>query len=602
MPEKSAPVLFFWTEFANLYLSKKNFPLMTQNKNDINMGRLRSRECRLLPHSTPLAEVIQDLGTQRNLCFVVVDSGVPVGVVDASSLVQAAVSGTRMEIDLSTPVAQVATSRFLFTDTTTLLSDFLNENENLDTNYIVITDPGGACTVLTGQCHLDLLSYNSVTLRHVMPLDHFALAAIDAKATCFEALELLSREDVENLLVTDENKPRGVITRADLARVISQRRNPWKLNVLDAADRNIESLDPETPARKAAELLAEREPPYLLSRIDDKGYAMVTRRQLDRHLRSHLRGLTTQFPDMGDQASQQNFLGEVFLGQAMTDTLQMGVIALSSDLRVHYCNKAGLKLLKTNLENLLDQDAASLAPRFPVFSQVQDTAPLLSSDGPGSITLPPSTELGVNLQTKMTAIWEEGTLSGFIVTIQDVSDVDLAEVKLRKLAYYDALTGLPNRALLFERLHTEIKRCKRSGERFSLLFVDLNGFKKINDNLGHSAGDELLRQVGSRFSNLLRESDTVARLGGDEFVFILPGAQTDKQSEIVITRIRAVLEQSFSLDGHVVEVGCSVGRAIYPNNGVTPRSLIASADHSMYLEKKDRMVPADDQPAAPPVS
>lgn len=573
---------------------------MVQNRNDINMGGLRSRKCRLLPNSTPLTEVIRGLGTRRDVSFVLVDKGKPVGVVDATSLVNAATTGNhRLELDLSTPVSAVGTRRFLFTDSATMLSDFLNENEDLDTHYIVITDGNGACSVLTRQCHKDLRSYDSITLRGVMPLEHYVLATIDSRATCFGALELLSREDVENLLVTDGGRPLGVITRADLARVIAQQRNPWKMNVLDAADRNIETLDPDTPARKAALLLAEREPPYVLCRLDESGYALVSRKLLDRHLGPHLRRLTSLFCEDGADGSQQYFLGEVFLGQAMTDTLQMGVIALSSDLRVHYCNKAGLELLKTTLDSLLDQDAASLADRFPVFSQALDTAPLLTPDGPASITLPPSTELGANLQTKMTAIREEDALSGFIVTIQDVSDVDLAEVKLRKLAYYDALTGLPNRALLFERLSSEIKRCKRSGERFSLLFVDLDGFKKINDNLGHSAGDDLLRQVSARFLALLRETDTVARLGGDEFVFILPGVQTEKQTEIVVAKIRGALKDSIHLGGHDVQVGCSIGRAIFPNNGVTPRSLIASADHRMYIEKRDNLLLPGERPETP---
>ena len=566
---------------------------MTQNRNDINMGSLRSRTCRLLPGATPLAEVIEALRSRLDPCFVVVDKGAPVGVVDANALVDAASNDTpRLELDLDTPLSAVGTKRFLFTDSNTMLSDFLNENKDLDTHYIVITDSGGSCSVLTGQCHLDLRSYNSITMRDVMPLDHYVLATVERQTTCFGALELLSHEDVENLLVTGDGLPLGVITRADLARVIAQRHNPWKMSVLDAADRNIEIVDPDTPARKAAALLAEREPPYLLCRLAESGYAMVTRKQLDRHLGPHLRRLTSQFCENGLDG-QQYFLGDVFLSQAMTDTLRMGVIALSSDLRVHYCNKAGLEILKTNMESLLDQDAASLAPKFLVFSQALDTAPLLVHDGPSSITLPPSTELGAHLQTKMTAIWEDGALSGYIVTIQDVSDVDLAEVKLRKLAYYDALTGLPNRALLLERLSSEIKRCKRSGERFSLLFVDLDGFKKINDNLGHSAGDELLRQVSASFLNILRESDTVARLGGDEFVFILPGAQTEKQTEIVVTKIRGSLDRPFTLGGTRVEVSCSIGRAIFPNNGVTPRSLIASADHGMYVEKKGNLLLAE---------
>jgi diguanylate cyclase (GGDEF)-like protein len=154
----------------------------------------------------------------------------------------------------------------------------------------------------------------------------------------------------------------------------------------------------------------------------------------------------------------------------------------------------------------------------------------------------------------------------------------------RRLALHDGLTGLPNRALLYDRLGSAYARAERDGTPFTMILLDLDGFKEVNDSLGHHAGDELLREVGDRLSGLVRRTDTVARLGGDEFAFVLADTPAEECGGFV-DRLRGTLRPPFSAAGVEVLIGASVGIAA-SGTASMPDELVRNADLGMY-EAKD---------------
>ncbi|HWW27580.1 MAG TPA: diguanylate cyclase, partial [Caulobacter sp.] len=172
---------------------------------------------------------------------------------------------------------------------------------------------------------------------------------------------------------------------------------------------------------------------------------------------------------------------------------------------------------------------------------------------------------------------------GYVASHEDVTEV-LAAAADRHLARHDPLTGLPNRVLLHERLDRALAR-SRSMNRLSVLCVDLDYFKEVNDTLGHPIGDDLLRAVAGRLSACVRENDTVARLGGDEFVVLLPDGQGRKQAEILARRLIETVSVAFEIQGHRIRIGASVGVAIAPNDGDRAASLLANADLALYRAK-----------------
>lgn len=180
------------------------------------------------------------------------------------------------------------------------------------------------------------------------------------------------------------------------------------------------------------------------------------------------------------------------------------------------------------------------------------------------------------------------TLNGrphLLESFLDLSDRKRAEEAVEQLAYFDLLTGLPNRALLKDRLNQAIALAKRSGKKISVLFLDLDRFKQVNDTLGHSAGDRLLEMVALRLQSIVRKSDTVSRLGGDEFVIIVPDSDHAEDAAKVAHKIQTAMTSPFPLDGQEVFTSTSIGIAMYPTNGDAAESLLKNADTAMYSTK-----------------
>ena len=180
---------------------------------------------------------------------------------------------------------------------------------------------------------------------------------------------------------------------------------------------------------------------------------------------------------------------------------------------------------------------------------------------------------------------DAGKLTSILSLAEDVTARMDAEEQLRQAAVHDALTGLPNRNSLAARLEHAILRVNRSGDRLALLFIDLDRFKKVNDTLGHAAGDEVLRQAAGRIRACVREVDTVARLGGDEFVVLLETDVRPDTPGIIGERIRAAFGSPFDWKGTDVRCGASIGVSLYPDHARDSATLLASADEAMYREK-----------------
>ena len=171
--------------------------------------------------------------------------------------------------------------------------------------------------------------------------------------------------------------------------------------------------------------------------------------------------------------------------------------------------------------------------------------------------------------------------------VQDISHRKEAQKALEHQALHDALTGLPNRVLARDRLDQAILLARRQQTRVALLIIDLDHFKEVNDTFGHQAGDQLLRQVGERFTAELRETDTVARLGGDEFAIVLLAADAAAAS-LIAAKLLAALERPFVVEGQALDVGASIGIAVYPDHSDTADSMLRRADIAMYVAKRSR--------------
>lgn len=175
-----------------------------------------------------------------------------------------------------------------------------------------------------------------------------------------------------------------------------------------------------------------------------------------------------------------------------------------------------------------------------------------------------------------------------IATAREVTELRRIERELEHRAGHDPLTDLPNRHRLQRELQYAITHAARTGGRFALLYLDLDGFKAVNDQGGHEAGDRLLREVAQRLLQGLRQGDLVARVGGDEFVVMLPGCRSAEAALLVADGIRVRLAPPFDLPECRLILDASVGVACYPDHGTSPDALLAHADTAMYAAKRKR--------------
>lgn len=180
---------------------------------------------------------------------------------------------------------------------------------------------------------------------------------------------------------------------------------------------------------------------------------------------------------------------------------------------------------------------------------------------------------------------QDENVKGIVVNSRDITERKRAEETIRQLAYYDTLTGLPNRVLFNDRLTLAIAQAHHNRQKLALMVLDLDQFKTVNDTLGHHMGDQLLQGIATRVKDVIREGDTIARMGGDEFMLLFPGIAWAKDVATIADKILKVLQPSFYFEGYELLVTGSIGIALYPDDSDNVQTLLRNADTAMYRAK-----------------
>jgi len=253
------------------------------------------------------------------------------------------------------------------------------------------------------------------------------------------------------------------------------------------------------------------------------------------------------------------------------------------------CNKAFEAFLGSPRDTIIGRTVFELSP--PDLAQRYHAADQALLDNPGVQTYEASVELADGQRrdvifSKATYLKADGQLGGLVGVITDITQRKQTEALIWMQANYDALTGLPNRRLLNDRLAELVKRTHRSHDCVAVMFIDLDRFKEVNDTLGHEAGDRLLVEAARRIVACLRESDTVARQGGDEFTVLLPGMAERAPIERIAEDIIQSLCQPFQLGNDVAYVSASIGITLCPADATTPADILKNADQAMYHAKE----------------
>ncbi len=303
----------------------------------------------------------------------------------------------------------------------------------------------------------------------------------------------------------------------------------------------------------------------------------------------------TRFNEGIDQALTESFQRYVYDKAQLTQLFDT-LLSSSPDLNfifdksgmLLYANNAFAKQYNVANEDILNTNIFTL---FPIGAQElrQHVCDVLASktayrgDLPGA---PASSAAGSVFEVLLMPVLDRAGRSDVIAgTARDVTERNALEERSHRGATLDALTELPNRSLFHDRLETELKRCARSDMPLALLFLDLDGFKDVNDRLGHGAGDQLLQQTAQRIRACVRDVDTVARLGGDEFTIILAEVHRTSHIEILAQHVLDSLAKPYNLSGSEARITGSIGITLFPQDGATREELLKNADQAMYAAK-----------------
>jgi diguanylate cyclase (GGDEF)-like protein/PAS domain S-box-containing protein len=303
----------------------------------------------------------------------------------------------------------------------------------------------------------------------------------------------------------------------------------------------------------------------------------------------------TRFHEAIDQAVAESL--EQYATAKEMETRLFGAILLASPDPIYvldlqgkfiYANKATADLFALEPKEIIGKSTFDLG--FPFASDFQHNLEKVIADQSthrGKFVHTFASGKGERFEYLLAPVLDEQQNTEATVCIsRDITEQALAEEKIWHNAHHDLLTGLPNRRLFLDRLEQEVKHAKRSNLSLAVLFLDLDGFKDVNDTLGHDAGDHVLQLVAERLTNCVREEDTVARLGGDEFTVILTGVEQQQDSEIVAQAIIEAIALPYDLVQKSVHISASIGVAVYTENTTSFITMLEDADHAMYRAKK----------------
>ena len=269
------------------------------------------------------------------------------------------------------------------------------------------------------------------------------------------------------------------------------------------------------------------------------------------------------------------------------DCLPIGITLSDITGKIIYSNPAEAEIHGYSPEELVGRDANQFAPqnlRNPLTSDQLNNMGLLNRE---SVNIRKSGDAFPVQLTSLAVRSSDGRCLGIVTICEDITSRKETEKKIHRLAYYDALTGLPNRGMFLDRLHQALAFAHREKRSVCLVFLDLDNFKDVNDTYGHDFGDKLLIQVAERLNDTMRESDTLARLGGDEFVVILSSVTSHETIANAAQRIMSVFSLPFLIDDRKIYSSVSVGIAVYPDDGIDTESLLKCADTAMYHAKEE---------------
>ncbi len=534
-----------------------------------------------------ILEAAQSMAAAHCSSILIVENGKPVGIWTEHDALAIDIDDPQA---FSQPIATVMSAPIKTISRHTSIGD-AGMRFKLDgvRHFVVVDDDGNAMGIVSQS---DVILHHGVehylVLRHVRTAISRPMVLIPPSVSPSDAVARMhaGRADAAVVLGDGHDGP-GIITERDVVRLIAGQR-PAAATVGELASRPLIAIRDDDSLLAARNLLEEKGIRHIVV-IDADGelvgllsfsdilatlqYEYVHR--LDEALRERDEALLRSRKDLS-------------LARRVIEASLDGIMIVGADAKVEFVNPAFTQMTGYAPEDIIGQnprvlksgrhDAAFYQSMFDTLARQDYWQGEIWNRRRNGEIFPEWLTINVIRE-------DDGAISQYAAIFSDITERKKTEERIKNLAYFDVLTGLPNRRLFTDRLQLAIANAHRHGHLMAIMFLDLDLFKRINDSLGHGVGDQVLVETATRVGHCVREGDTVARLGGDEFTVLLPEIDHVEDAAKLAERVISHVKQPFLIGDHELYVTTSIGIAVYPADGTSVESLIKNADTAMYRAK-----------------
>lgn len=426
-----------------------------------------------------------------------------------------------------------------------------------------------------------------VLLREVKTIVKSAYSVISGDLSLSEAARKMRELRLDALVVEGQDGTLGIITERDVLRYVSDRKS--HNDVWEVASKPLITIPANSSLYHARNIFNENRIRHLgVTSQNGSLYGVIAYADILASIEhAYVRELQGVLKERDETLSLSN--RHLRLAEKVFETTFEGIMVTNADSEIESVNPAFAKITGYELREVVGKkpDILSSGRHAPEFYRKMKSALAENGCWQGEIwNRRKNGEVYPEWLSISTVKSKEGGVSNYVAIFSDITERKASEEHVRFLAHHDALTGLPNRMLMMERLEHALAHAHRHGLMLAVMFLDLDRFKNINDSLGHALGDQLLKTVAQRLTESVREDDTAARLGGDEFIIILEAVSTPEDVVGIAQKLVDSLAQPVMLGRQETVVSSSIGISIYPGDGESADALIKHADIAMYRAKE----------------
>ncbi len=562
----------------------------------INKTKIRqiiSRQIISVSPETPLNEAVAIMAGARISCLVVEDKKLPLGIFTERDLVKLA---NRQTTFGSQPISEVMTSPVVTISGSLSIYEAYSLMLTNRIRHHVVVDHGGKLQGLITQT--DLINHLGheyfLEMRKIEQVMTTNVITVAGNLPVSEALAAMAGPGISCAVVVKEQRPLGILTERDVVRLVADGIDLGSVLVESVMSTPVLTVKIGTTVHKATMLMKKEHIRHMLV-VGEKDIiaGIITQSDIVKGLEGKyielLKEIIREKEDVFQQTARELLDKTVYLDNILSSSVSMAIVATDAVFMIKYFNPAAEKVFGCSAATAIGCSALELLV-------LEDIAPFSLQQAREIVQKEGKCLFPVEIKQKdlhqfydgsmFGILNRQGNLAGFVLMLNDVTERRQYEDTIHHLAFHDALTGLPNRVLLNDRLGQALASASRTGTGGTLMILDLDRFKDVNDTFGHSMGDLLLISVGERLTELLRKSDTVCRMGGDEFVLLLPTVGSAESVAVTAAKIVAAFREPFVCNDHTFNVTASIGIADFPENGNDAETLLKNADIALYRVKE----------------